>query len=279
VLVLGAGVTGIEAARVLAEQGHSVEVWERAARPGGQIHLAIAAPDKREVEPAWSYRWQAVQALGVPVRTGVTATVETLRAFAPDFVVVATGAAPRPVPFDVQALDPAVRMIQSWDYLLQPDLVPAGAAVTVIGGGMVGVESADLLTVRGAKVAIIEASAAMAAGMARNNRMELVERVAARGVPFHPGTQVLRAEGSSLRVRHADGSEATLPIGDVLMLATGPLPVRDAVALVEEAGIEYALAGDASRPGDFLTCIRDAWMIALSVETRFNAKGSTGVRA
>jgi hypothetical protein len=57
------------------------------------------------------------------------------------------------------------------------------------------------------------------------------------------------------------------------------VPVRDAVALVEAAGIDYALAGDASRPGDFLTCIRDGWMIALSVETRFGMKAGAGVSA
>ena len=68
-LVLGAGVTGIEAARVAAARGHHVEVWEQAAVAGGQMPLAMAAPDKREVEPVWTYRWQQVQALGVPVRT------------------------------------------------------------------------------------------------------------------------------------------------------------------------------------------------------------------
>ena len=50
-------------------RGHDVEVWEKAARTGGQMPLAIAAPDKREVEPVWSYRWQELRALGVPVRT------------------------------------------------------------------------------------------------------------------------------------------------------------------------------------------------------------------
>ncbi len=72
VLVLGAGVSGIEAARVLAARGHAVEVWEKAGRPGGQIHAAIAAPDKREVEPVWTYRWEEVRRLNVPVRMNVT---------------------------------------------------------------------------------------------------------------------------------------------------------------------------------------------------------------
>ncbi len=55
-------------------------------------------------------------------------------------------------------------------------------------------------------------------------------------------------------------------------IAIGAVPNRDVVPAIEAAGIEYALAGDASRPGDFLTCIRDAWLVALSVDERFKIR-------
>src|SRR4051812_16877002 len=71
VLVLGAGVSGIEAARAAAARGHNVEVWEQAAEPSGQMPLAMAAPDKREVEPVWTYRWEQIKQFGVPVRFSV----------------------------------------------------------------------------------------------------------------------------------------------------------------------------------------------------------------
>src|SRR5690606_30712821 len=70
VLVLGAGVAGVETARVLKGRGHEVEIWEKRAQPGGQMPLAVTSPDKAEVEPVWTSRWQTVQALGVPVRLG-----------------------------------------------------------------------------------------------------------------------------------------------------------------------------------------------------------------
>src|SRR3954470_21450724 len=76
VLVLGAGVSGIEAARVAAAHGHRVEVWEQAAEAGGQMPLAMAAPDKLEVEPVWTYRWQQIAAFGVPVRFSMNATAD-----------------------------------------------------------------------------------------------------------------------------------------------------------------------------------------------------------
>ena len=269
VLVLGAGVTGLEAARVLAGRGHDVEVWEKAARPGGQIYLAIAAPDKMEVEPAWSYRWKEAQAMHIPVRLDTDATEAMIREHAPDFVIVATGARPRPVPFDVSGLSDAIRVVQSWDYLLDPGMIAPGTSVTIVGGGIVGLEAADLLTTRGASATVIEALSQMAPGMARNNRMELIDRLVMRGVGLHTERSVLKAEGSSLLLRLKDGSTTTLPIGDVLMLAIGPLPNRDVVPAIEAAGIDFALAGDANRPGDFLSCFRDASMLALSVDHRF----------
>lgn len=166
-------------------------------------------------------------------------------------------------------------MIQAWDYLLDPAGVPANSAVTIVGGGMVGLEAADLLTTRGSSATVIEALGHPARGMARNNRMELIERLEARGTKLYINTQVLKVEGTRLVVRapNREGEEdANLEIGDCLMISIGPAANREVVPAVEEAGVEYALSGDAWRPGDFLTCVRDAWMLALSVDDRFRTR-------
>jgi 2,4-dienoyl-CoA reductase-like NADH-dependent reductase (Old Yellow Enzyme family) len=275
VLVLGAGVSGIEAARVLAGRGHRVEVWEKAARTGGQMPLAIAAPDKLEVEPVWSYRWQEVQALSVPVKTGVVATREAIRAHTPDFVIVATGATPRPSPFDTSRLSRDITIAHAWDILAMPTRVPQGGVVTIIGGGMVGMETADLLSLRGVRCTVVEALGEVAQGMARNNRTELIERITARGTRILTGAAVIGAEGSHLELGGADGATTRLEIGDVLINAIGPAPDEEGARVCEAAGVPYAVVGDACRPGDFLTCLRDAWMVALSVDRRFNPGGSS----
>jgi len=274
VLVLGAGVSGIEAARVLAGRGHVVEVWEKAERVGGQMHLAIAAPDKREVEPVWSYRWQEVQRLRIPVKTGVTATAQSIREFTPAFVIVATGAHARPCPFDTSRLDAQVAIAHAWDVLSVPERVPSGAAVTIIGGGMVGMETADLLSLRGVSCTVVEALASVAPGMARNNRMELIERVAARGTRIITAASVIGAEGTRLELEGADGVTTLLDIGSVLIVAIGPASDQEASRACEAAGVPYAVVGDAYRPGDFLTCLRDAWLTALSVDNRFRNPNS-----
>lgn len=148
--------------------------------------------------------------------------------------------------------------------------------MTIIGGGMVGIETADLLSQQGKRCTVIEALSSVAPGMARNNRMELLDRLKLRGVRLMLDSKVVKAAGGSLEVRTGDGSIQRVDIGDCLVIATGPAPELGAVATVEAAGVPYALAGDCNQPGDFLTCLRDAWMVALSIDHRFAHMGRGG---
>ena len=276
VLVIGAGVTGLEAARAAAARGHSVDVWEKSGTIGGQMPLAMAAPDKMEVEPILSYRLELMRELGVRVRTSITVTVEAIRAYAPHFAIVATGVAPRASPFDVSQLAGTVRVLHAWDVLRDASLLAAARKVTIIGGGMVGAETADLLTVQGKQCVMVEMLDSIAAGMARNNRFELIERLAERGTQMHTRVKVGAAAGTTLTLQAADGATRDIEVGDALIFATGPAPVRDVVPLLEAAGVAYELAGDCYRPGDFLSCLRDGWLAALSVDHRF--RGDDKVR-
>lgn len=269
VLVIGAGVTGLEAARAAAARGHRVEVWEKSDAIGGQMPLAMAAPDKIEVEPILSYRLSILRELGVRILTSTTATAEAIRAYDPEFTIVATGVAPRAHPFDVSQLAVTVRVLHAWDVLRSPGLLAAAKRVTIVGGGMVGAETADLLSVQGKQCTLVEMLGTIASGMARNNRMELVERLAARGTQMLTHVKVELAAGTTLTLRADDGTAKDLDAGDALIFATGPTPVRDVVPLLEEAGVEYELAGDCYRAGDFLSCLRDGWLAALSVDHRF----------
>ena len=224
----------------------------------------------REVEPVWTYRFEQATKLGVKVRLATSATVESIKAYGPDFVVVATGARPRACPFDVSGLDSTVKVLHAWDVLANPAQLANAQAVTIIGGGMVGVETADLLSEQGKRCTIIEALSSVANGMARNNRMELLDRLKLRGVRIMLGSAVATAAGRQLDIRSGENQAHSIEIGDCLVIATGPAPDTSVVSIVEAAGVEYALAGDCNQPGDFLSCLRDAWMVALSLEHRFD---------
>ena len=270
VLVLGAGVAGLEAARVAKACGHEVEVWERAAEPGGQVPLALAAPDKSDVAGVWTYRLEEIRGMAVPLRTAVDVTPEAIRVFAPDVVVVATGSRPRELPIRI---GPEIRVVQAWDVLRHPDLVPRGASVTVVGGGMVGIETADLLTTdRGCSVTVIELQGVIAREMARNNKFDVLERLEKGGAVILTDTAITSVSGGHLEVV-TKGEPARLEAGDVIVIAIGPEPNRDVLPAVAACGAPYVLVGDCNRPGDFMTAIRDASMVALAFDLRLEAEG------
>ena len=266
VLILGAGVSGAQTARIAAGHGHHVEIWEKSDRVGGQIHLATAAPDKQEVEGAWSYPWEEVCALGVPVRTSLDATANQIKEFNPDLVVLATGAVPKPAPFDVAALDGSVAVMQAWDVLADPQRVRQGARVSIVGGGTVGLETADLLVRRGCRVTLIEPRAALAEGLSKSNRMEVIDRLRAAATQILLKTRIVRAAGATLELSSADGPLKSHAIGDVLVIAVGAEPNLDMQAVLEEARVPYVAVGDCYQPGDFMSCLRDAWMVGAAID-------------
>jgi 2,4-dienoyl-CoA reductase-like NADH-dependent reductase (Old Yellow Enzyme family)/thioredoxin reductase len=276
VLVIGGGVAGLEAARVFAANGHAVEVWERENSAGGQIDLALAAPDKEDVAGVWTYRVAALEQLEVPIRTGVTPTVEAIRAYGADLVVIATGAVSRDAPFPVKT---DVPVLQAWDVLRRPELIPAGSRITVVGGGMVGIETAECIARRAKHVTILEGQNVVAKEMARNNRWDVLLRLRDAGAEIVTGAPVASIEGDTILCRSGEGV-VRHPAGEAIVLAIGPRPLRDAAQLTEEAGVPWVMAGDCNNiPGDFLTAIRDASMIAWAAEDKFptalRKKGAT----
>ena len=268
VLVLGAGVAGAEAARVAAALGHTVEIWDVAKQAGGQMPLALAAPDKEDVAGVWTYRVEELTRLRVPIRLGVAITVEALRRFAPDVVIVATGSRPRPVPLPLAVKVP---VLQAWDVLADPARIRHGATVTLIGGGMVGIETAEVLGARGCAVTVIEILPSVAREMARNNRFDVLVRLEHYGVKLLTETVIEGVTDGKLKLTHKGEGRYHDP-GDAIVVAVGPTPNRDVLAVIEEAGLPSVLVGDCNQPGDFLTAIRDASLTVLALNDRLPSR-------
>jgi 2,4-dienoyl-CoA reductase-like NADH-dependent reductase (Old Yellow Enzyme family)/thioredoxin reductase len=266
VLVIGAGVAGLEAARVFATNGHRVEVWEREHRAGGQIDLALAAPDKEDVAGVWTYRVAALEQLNVSIRTGVEPTVDRIRAYGPNLVVIATGATPRNAPFPTTTNVP---ILQAWDVLRRPELIPEASCVTVVGGGMVGIEAAECIAKRASHVVILESQNVVAKEMARNNRWDVLARLRETNVQIVTDTPVVAIENEAILCRNGQDIVRYLA-GDLIVLAIGARPEREVSRLAEEVGVPWVMVGDCNNvPGDFLTAIRDASMVAWAAEANF----------
>jgi pyruvate/2-oxoglutarate dehydrogenase complex dihydrolipoamide dehydrogenase (E3) component len=134
---------------------------------------------------------------------------------------------------------------------------------------MVGIETAECIAMRASHVAILEGQSVVAKEMARNNCWDVLLRLRDANAQIVTGAPVVAIEGDAILCR--SGQEIVRhPAGDRIVLAIGSRPVRDVSHLADEAGVPWVMAGDCNNiPGDFLTAIRDASMIAWAAEDKF----------
>jgi hypothetical protein len=106
--------------------------------------------------------------------------------------------------------------------------------------------------------------------MARNNRYDVLDRIAKGGARVMTNVPVESIEGDTIWML-VEGKRTPLAAGELIVSAIGPLPNRDIVPEVERSGAPWALAGDCNQIGDFMTAIRDAWMLAMAIDRRLPA--------
>ena len=157
VAVVGGGIAGLEAARVAAVRGHEVTVFEKDNALGGQVILAGMPPRKSEIMRGIAYYEKVLPSLNVTIKLNTVADAATLNQF--DEIIVAIGA--HNISLPIEGADRA-NVVNSWDVLANK--VEVNGEVAVIGGGLVGTETAEFLANKGCHVSIIEMTDKIANG-------------------------------------------------------------------------------------------------------------------
>ncbi|MCU0575283.1 MAG: FAD-dependent oxidoreductase [Desulfobacterota bacterium] len=242
VWIAGAGPSGLMAAHEASRLGHAVTVFEKEGAAGGQLLFASIPPFKK-VYGAW-VRWleQKVRQSGVEIRTGVTLDEDALEKGRPDFVIVATGGE-KVVP-DIPGIDlPQVH--DAWEILA--GTVPPGRDVLVIGGGLIGMETADFLCPRVKTLTVVEALKRSPVSKLTSHGYMLHRRLKDGGCALILGGSVARIETDSVSVM-VKGEERRLSPVDQVVVAVGLSPRRELKAICERLSIPHTLAGDAVSP-------------------------------
>ena len=254
VAVLGGGPAGLEAARVAALRGHDVTLFEKATTLGGQLNIACVPPRKEEMRRAAQDLIHAVCNAGVHLCMGQTRTAEQLKDAGFEAVINAVGAhsaAPR-----IPGID-SVNVADAWKVLAGEQQVYG--TVAVIGGGMVGCETAEYLAARGCKVSVIEMMDKIAAGESTTILPTLLENYKTYGVEQYPSHKVKEFRMDAVVCENKDGAEVTIPC-DYIVLAMGARSNEFDAAALEAASIPVYSIGDAAgKAADISNAIRTGY--------------------
>lgn len=254
IAVLGGGPAGLEAARVAALRGHDVTLFEKTTTLGGQLNIACVPPRKEEMRRAAQDLIHAVCNAGVHLCMGQTRTAEQLKDAGFEAVINAVGAhsaAPR-----IPGID-SVNVADAWKVLAGEQQVYG--TVAVIGGGMVGCETAEYLAARGCKVSVIEMMDKIAAGESTTILPTLLENYKTYGVEQYPSHKVKELRMDAVVCENKDGAEVTIPC-DYIVLAMGARSNEFDAAALEAASIPVYSIGDAAgKAADISNAIRTGY--------------------
>jgi len=251
VLVVGGGPAGMEAARTAAIRGHEVVLWEKKEKLGGQLLLAAVAPHKEVIGRLNKYMAAQLKKAGVQVSLGHEATAESVKATKPEVVVLATGSTP---------FIPDIPNVGRENVVLALDVLAGwqgvGDRVVVIGGELVGCETADYLAQKGKTVTIMRRGSSMAANLNPRARDNLLARLIKNGVTMLTSVRYEEITDRGLVITNKEGKRQNIE-ADTIVLATGAIQNTELATQLEGQDITLHLIGDCVTPGKIIEAIRD----------------------
>ncbi|MBN1495639.1 MAG: FAD-dependent oxidoreductase [Spirochaetes bacterium] len=287
IMVIGAGPAGLEAAVRAAEAGHRVELYEKSDRIGGQLWIAGTPPHKHELWDLVNYYDALLDKYDIDVVLGHEVTVDFIKEEKPDHVIVAEGAEPLKPPID-GIDDPKV--LSAWDVLENDPMI--GPSIAVIGGGAVGLETAEFLAAKGTlpaeamhflfmydaetverlrelcirgtkKVTVFEMLPKAAGDVGRSTRWVLMGSVKRYGIDIITGAKVTSMKNGTVTFER-NGAVESMNF-DAIVNAVGSRSVRNVSDAMEKTGVPYTIVGDAKKIGQIDKAIHDGFLAVMSI--------------
>lgn len=259
IVVVGGGAAGLEAARVAKTKGHDVILFEQDTRLGGQLNIAAIPPRKAEMNRAINYLSNEMKILNVDLRLGKKATSTDILNEHPDSVIIAVGANNASLPIPGSDL---THVLDAWK-VLNYEQFPSGH-VAIIGGGLVGAETAEFLAQMGLDVTVIEMLEEIAKEESSTVKPVMFEDFEKHQVKLLTKTKVIEIKNDCIKAANGDG-ELTIPC-DYVILATGAKPNPFDVSELTAHNIDIHLVGDCNeKAADINNAITQGYLAANSI--------------
>ena len=261
VAVIGAGVGGMEAAIILAKRGFKVTLFEQSNELGGTLNIAKVPNFKDKLQGLTDSMAAEMKELGVDIKLNTKATPEMVKELSPVGVFVATGA--RPIIPKLPGIDSA--KVSTAEQVLMGESAPSGK-VALIGTGMTGLETGELLAEKGCEVTFVEMQPTVAPGLFAVLKNDIMGRLNKLPVSFLTGHKLTAVTESGVELEKADGEKVSVA-ADYVVLSIGIAPTPDVIASFEAVFPTCTFRiGDAVKPGKIAHTIKDGFDRAYSFQ-------------
>ncbi len=260
VMVVGGGVGGLCCAYTAARRGHQVTLYEASGILGGNMRLAAFPPGKGDLTNMVRSYIVKCEKAGVRIVMNHPVTTDFIAAQKPDTVVVATGSTTLILP--IPGIDDHA-IVHGGDIL--DGVTAAGKKVLVVGGGMVGCETAAFLGERDHDVTVIEFRDTVGADVIKEHRVYLMEDFKSYGIQEITSAKVVQFYPDGVEYESPDGTRHQVRGYDTVVLSMGYRnhnPFGDALNALS---VESYVIGDAQRARRALDATREAYHTALHI--------------
>jgi 2,4-dienoyl-CoA reductase-like NADH-dependent reductase (Old Yellow Enzyme family)/thioredoxin reductase len=249
VVVIGGGPAGLEAARVAAQRGHRVVLFEAQAELGGAVRLTARQPGREEMLRIATWLGDQAQAAGVGIRLNTSATVDRVRAEQPDVVILATGARSH----EPEVVESAASLPVVSASAVLGGQVEVGKNIVVIDhtGQQIGCAVAELAADGGGRAEVVSRQFHPAVDFGLTNTVSLYRRLFRKGVELttHHDLRDIRG-GVATLFNYYNGRERRVDGLDQVVVVTSPVPNDALLQPLRDAGFDVHAIGDCVAPRD-----------------------------